>query len=115
MLLNPENAERIFRFFHFESKTKIDRYCLLAGFEIIRSFDIHCKGLSPKPFRSSSSGNGRLHGLFDPSLPTEEGLQKYLAPYTDEDGELSLDFRGTKHEKVTSCRLTAVKKDKEHS
>ena len=51
-------------------------------------------------------------GLFDPSLVTEERLKKYLASYTDEDGELSLDFRGTKHEKVTVCRLTAVKKDK---
>ena len=61
VLLNPENAERIFRLFHFESKTKIDRYCLSAGFEIIRIFDIHCKGPVFETVRSSSSGNGRLH------------------------------------------------------
>ena len=116
VLLNPENAERIFRLFHFESKTKIDRYCLLAGFEIIRSFDIHCKGPVFETVQEFLEWQwSTTCGLFDPSLPTEEGLQKYLAPYTDEDGKLSLDFRGKKHEKVTACRLTAVKKDKEHS
>jgi len=43
VLLNPENAERIFRLFHFESKTKMERYCLSAGFdEIIWSSDTQC-------------------------------------------------------------------------
>ena len=116
VLLNPENAERIFRLFHFESKTKMERYCLSAGFdEIIRSFDTHCKGLVFETVQEFLEWQwSTTCGLFDPSLVTEERLKKYLGPYTDEDGKLSLDFRGTKHEKVTVCRLLAVKKDKEH-
>ena len=117
VLLNPENAERIFRLFHLESKTKIERYCLSAGFdEIIRSFDTHCKGLVFETVQEFLEWQwSTTCGVFDPSLVTEERLKKCLAPYTDEDGELSLDFRGTKHEMVTACRMTAVKKDKEHS
>ena len=116
VLLNPENAERIFRLFHLESKTKIERYCLSAGFEIIRSFDTHCKGLVFETVQELLEWQwSGTYGVFDPSLVTEERLQKYLAPYTDEDGKLSLDFRGMKHEKVTASRLKAVKKEKEHS
>ena len=117
VLLNPENAERIFRLFHFESKTKMERYCLSAGFdEIIRSFDTHCKGLVFATVQELLEWQwSSTYGVFDPSLVTEERLQKYLAPYTDEDGKLSLDFRGMKHEKVTASRLKAVKKEKEHS
>ena len=94
VLLNPENAERIFCLFHLESKTKIERYCLSARFdEIIRSFDTHCKGLVFETVQEFLEWQwSTTCGLFDPSLVTEERLKKCLAPYTDEDGELSLDF-----------------------
>ena len=49
------------------------------------------------------------HGVFDLSLVTEERLQRYLAPYTSEDGKPCLDFRGMKEES-TVCRLVAVKR-----
>ena len=102
VLLNPENAERSFCLFHLEWKTKMERYCLSAGFdEIIRSFDTHCKGL--------------VFETVQEFLEWQWSTTCGLAPHTDEDGELSLDFWGTKHEMVTACRLTAVKKDKEHS
>ena len=80
VLLNPENAERIFRLFHLESKTKIERYCLLAGFdEIIRSFDTHCKGLVFETVQEFLEWQwSTTCGLFDPSLVTEERLKKYL-------------------------------------
>ena len=62
VLLNPENAERIFRLFHLESKTKIERSVYRR--DLMKSFGVltpTARGLCLKPFRSFSNGNGRLH------------------------------------------------------
>ena len=57
----------------------MERYCLSAGFdEIIRSFDTHCKGL--------------VFETVQEFLEWQWSTTCGLALYTDEDGELSLDF-----------------------
>ena len=39
--LNPENAERIFKMYHYEERPKIEQYCSTAGFRITKSYDTH--------------------------------------------------------------------------
>ena len=107
-LLNPENADRIFQKYQCESKTKIEQYCLSAGFEIIKSFETHGIQAVFESIESLLKWHwSTTHGIFDLSLVTEERLQKYLAPYSGKDGKPCLDFR-VKHE-LPICRLIAIK------
>ena len=113
--LNPENAERICQMYQCEPKAKIEEYCSLAGFEIIRSYEAQI--LHGRVFEDIDSllqwHWSSTHGVFDPSLVTEERLQTFLAPYISYSGEdrtPCLDFRGNKEE-TPVCRLVAVKKE----
>ena len=113
VLLNPENADRILGMYQREGKTKIEQYCLSAGFEITRSVQTECVELVIEYVEELLKWHwSTTHGVFDPSLVTEERLQKYLAPYTDENGKPCLDFRGMKHE-MPVCQLLAIKKTTE--
>ena len=108
--LNPENAERICHvMYQCESKAKIEQYCSSAGFEIIKS----CESQAEFVFENIESllkwHWSTTHGVFDLSLVTEERLQRYLAPYTSEEGKPCLDFRGLKEES-TLFRLVAAKR-----
>ena len=115
VLLNPENADRILGMYHCEGKTKIEQYCLSAGFEITRSVQTECVELVFEYVEELLKWHwSTTHGVFDPSLVTEERLQKYLAPYTDENGKPCLDFRGMKHE-MPVCQLLAIKKASERA
>ena len=109
--LNPENAERILQKFQLESVANVEQYCSSAGFQIVSSYETLRKQVA---FESTDSLLKWLwsssHGVFDPSLVTEERLLRYLAPYTNEDGTPCLDFQGKKH-KCTVCRLIAVKRE----
>ena len=115
VLLNPENTDRILGMYHCEGKTKIEQYCLSAGFEITRSVQTECVELVFEYVEELLKWHwSTTHGVFDPSLVTEERLQKYLAPYTDENGTPCLDFRGMKHE-MPVCQLLAIKKASERA
>ena len=109
-VLNPENAERICEeILQFEPKVKIEQYCSSAAFEIVKSYEIQ---VPQKGFENIESLLKWLwsstHGAFDLSLVTEERLQRYLIPYSGEDGKPRLDFGAVKEES-TACRLVAVK------
>jgi len=110
--LNPENLECILQKLQLESMTVVEQYCSSAGFEIISSHETLKKEVA---FESTDSLLKWLwsgsHGVFDPSLVTEERLSRYLAPHNSGDGKPCLDFRGIKH-KYTVCRLIAVKPNK---
>ena len=106
--LNPENAERIIcQMYQCESKGKVEQYCSSAGFKITKTYEA--------PSIKFVFGNvpsllewhwASTHGVFDPSLVTEERLQRYLAPYSTKDGPPCLDFQ---REESPVCRLIAVK------
>ena len=106
--LNPENAERIFKMYHYEERPKIEQYCSTAGFRITKSYDTHS---TQQVFQTIDSLLNWLwsstHGAFDPKLVTEERLQRYY-PYSSRDGKPSFDFRGIKEESGV-CRLVAVR------
>ena len=107
--LNPENADRIYEMFHCEERPKIEQYCSSAGFHITKSYDTHS---TQQVFQTIDSLLNWLwsstHGAFDPTLVTEERLQRYY-PYSSRDGKPPFDFRGIKEESRV-CRLVAVKK-----
>jgi len=104
--LNPENAKRICQMYQCESKAKIEQYCSSAGFEIIRSYETHSTDLI---FESSASllewHWASTHGVFDPSLVTEERLQSYLSPYCEKD--VNIVFQRIRA-KLPVCRIIAV-------
>ena len=107
--LNPENAERIYKMYHYQRRPKIEQYCSSAGFHITKSYDTH----STQPvFQTIDNLLNWLwsstHGAFDPKLTTEERLQRYY-PYSSRDGKPPFDLRGVKEESGV-CRLVAVKK-----
>ena len=109
-VLNPENAERICKeMLQFEPKVKIEQYCLSAAFEIVKSYELQ---VPQNGFENIESLLKWLwsttHGVFDPSLATEERLQRYLVPYSNTNGKACLDFGAVKEES-TACRLVAVK------
>ena len=115
VLLNPENADRILGMYQCEGKTKIEQYCLSAGFEITRSVQIECVELVFEYVEELLKWHwSTTHGVFDQSFVTEERLQKYLAPYTDDNGKPYIDFRGMKH-KMLVCQLVATKKASERA
>ena len=101
--LNPENAERICRRYQCESKAKIEQYCLLAGFKIIKSYETHSEEIIFKNIPSLLKWHwSSTHGVFDLSLITEGRLQRYLAPYLCNNfGEIKV--------RLPVCRLIAVK------
>ena len=105
--LNPENAKRICQMYQCESKAKIEQYCSSVGFEIIRSYETHSTDLI---FESSASllqwHWASSHGVFDPSLVTEERLQSYLSPYCEKD--VNNVFQRIRA-KLPICRIVAVK------
>lgn len=111
--LNPENVERICQMFKCESKAKIEQYCSLAGFTIIKSYQTRVTQFIFESIESLLKWHwATTHGVFDPSLVTQERLQRYLAPYSSKDGTPCLDFRGMEEES-TVCRLIAVKPPKQ--
>ena len=105
--LNPENAEQICQMYHCEARAQIEQYTLLAGFEIIKSYD-YTTELSFENEASVLEWHwATTYGTFDVSLVTKERLERYLPPYScnlDEKG----NFRGIKV-KFPLCRLIAVK------
>ena len=110
MDLNPENAERICKMFHSEERAKIENYCSLAGFHIIKSYDTLTTQLVFQNIESLLKWIWTLtHGSFDPTLVTEDRLQTYY-PYSSRNGKPPFDFRDSKEESGI-CRLIAVKQD----
>ena len=109
-VLNPENAERICEeMLHYEPKVKIEQYCSTATFEIVKSYEFQATEYEFENIESLLKWLwSTTHGVFDPSLVTEERLQRYLAPYSTKDGKPCLDFRSVKEE-WTAYRLVAVK------
>jgi len=105
--LNAENAKRICQMYQCESKAKIEQYCSSAGFEIIRSYETHSTDLI---FESNASlleyHWASTHGVFDPTLVTEERLGRYLAPYCEKD--VNNVFQRIRA-KLPVCRIVAVK------
>ena len=108
--LNPENCDRICGMYHCESREKIEQYCISAGFEICRSFQANPPKIMFEDTKSVSEWHwATTHGVFDPSLVTEERLQRYLAPYTDNTGVFSVDFEIKSEEREPFCRVIAYK------
>ena len=106
--LNPETADRLCAMFQFDERANIERYCSSVGFHIVKSYET----LGTQPvFESIESLLKFLwsttHGVFDPSLVTEERLQRYY-PYSSRNGKAPFDFRGIKEES-SMCRLVAIK------
>ena len=106
--LNPENAPRFLEICQFEERAKIEEYCSTAGFHIVTSYDTFSEQMV---FYSIDSLLNWIWSccprVFDPSLVTEERLQRYY-PYSNRDGKPPFDFRGIKEESSLS-RLIAVK------
>ena len=108
-MLNPETAEHICEFmYQCEERGTIERYCALAGFHIIESYDTESAQLVFESVESLLKCLWSItHGVFDPKLVTEERLQRYY-PYSNRSGKPPFDFRGIKEES-TICRLIATK------
>ena len=108
--LNPENCDRICGMYQCESREKIERYCILAGFEICKSFQVNPPKIMFENIKSLLEFHwSTTYGVFDPSLVTEERLERYLAPYTDNNGVCCIDFE-IKAEGETNWRLVCYKK-----
>ena len=106
--LNPENAEILHKMFHCEERPKIEQYCFSAGLRITKSYDTHMTQLVFQTMESVLNWiSSTTHGVFDPTLVTEERLWRYY-PYSSRDGKPPFDFRGSKEESGI-CRLVAVK------
>ncbi|XP_068686739.1 demethylmenaquinone methyltransferase-like [Montipora foliosa] len=107
--LNPENEARICKMYHCESREKIEQYCTSSGFEVSKSYQAPIKLV----FENTNSFIkwlwSSIHGIFDPSLVTEERLQSYLALYKNKNGNCSLEF-AVNAEEEPNCRLVAFKK-----
>jgi len=107
-VLNPENAPRFLEMCQFEHRAKIEEYCSTAGFHIVTSYDTFSKQLVFESIESLLNWIFSCsHGIFDPTLVTEERLQRYY-PYSSRDGKQPFDFRGIKEESSVS-RLIAGK------
>ena len=107
--LNPENCDRICGMYQCESREKIEQYCISAGFEICESFQAKPPKFTFENIKSLLEFHwSTTYGVFDPSLVTEERLERYLAPYTDNSGVCCLDF-GKKAEEEPHCRLVCYK------
>ena len=106
-VLNPENASHFLGKCQIEERVKIEEYCSTSGFHIVTSYDTFMQLV----FESIESLLNWLwsscHGVFDPTLVTEERLQRYY-PYSSRDGKPPFYFRGIKEESSVS-RLIAVK------
>ena len=108
MILNPENEERICQMYQCEPKATVEQYCSTAGFRVVKSYEYQTHVAFENIESLLKWHWSTTHGVFDLSLVTEERLQRYLAPYTGEDGTPCLDFRAKKEES-TVYRLIAVK------
>ena len=99
MILNPENGERICQtMYQCEPTATVEQYCSTAGFRIMRSYEYQGHYAFENIESLLKWYWSTTHGAFDLdlSLVTEERLQRYLAPYTGEDGTPCLDFRAMK-------------------
>ena len=104
--LNPENVECILQMFHFEPKSRIEQYCLFAGFKIIKSYESCGVELVFETIESLLNSHwSTTHGVFDLSLVTEERLQRYLAMF----GNNSCQQQKFQFGKYPVCKLIAVK------
>ena len=108
-VLNPEHAKYISEtMYQCEEKTMIEQYCSRAGFKIINSYE----AISPEMVFESLEILlkwlwSTTHGVFDPTVVTEERLQRYY-PYSSRNGKPPFDFHSSREESVV-CRLIAVK------
>ena len=108
--LNPENCDRICGMYHCESKEKIEQYCISAGFEICKSFQANPPKHMFKDTKSLLDWHwSTTYGVFDPSLVTEERLQRFLVPYTDNSGVFSVDLEIKSEEGEPFRRVIAYK------
>ena len=104
-MLNPEKEELLCQKFQCESKSQIEQYCLTHGFQISKSHD------APAGLECENTAKylewlwSTTHGVFDPSLVTEERLKKYSFAHTEKDGKFRINA-----EEDSSCRLIALKK-----
>ena len=104
--LNPENVECILQMFHCEPKSRIEQYCLFAGFKIIKSDESCSRELVFETIESLLNWHwSTTHGVFDLSLVTEERLQRYLAMF----GNNSCQQPKFQFGKFPVCKLIAVK------
>ena len=111
--LNPENAEIIFKMYHYEERPEIEKYCSKAGFRITKSYDTHSAQQFFQTMESLLNWFwSSTHGVFDPKLVTEERLQRYY-PYASRDGKPPFDFRGSKEESGI-CRLVAIRERRDN-
>ena len=108
--LNLEKVESIFQMYHIEPKSRIEQYCLSAGFKIIKSYESYTGEL---PFHTDESLLNWLwsttHGMFYLSLVTEERLQRYSALCGSNDDVNSSQQPKFQSGKTPLCRLIAVK------
>ena len=108
--LNLENVESICQMYHFEPKSRIEQYCLSAGFKIIKSYKSNS---TEHVFETNKSLLNWLwsttHGVFDLSLATEERLQRFSALCGSIDDVSSFQQAKFQAGKTPLCRLIAVK------
>ena len=108
--LNLEKVESIFQMYHIEPKSRIEQYCLSAGFKIIKSYESYTGDLA---FETDENLLNWLwsttHGVFDLSLVTEERVQRYLALCGSNDDVSSSQQPKFQSGKIPLCRLIAVK------
>ena len=107
-ILNPENEARICGMFAHDPRVKVEKCCTSAGFVILKSCNFEQQFAFENIDGLLKWLRSLTHGVFDLSLVTEDRLQKYLALYSDKDGNPCLDFRGA-NEHSTQSRLIAVK------
>ena len=108
--LNLEKVESICQMYHIEPKSRIEQYCLSAGFKIIKSYESYNGQFA---FETDESFLNWLwsttHGVFDLSLVTEERLQRYSALCGSNDNVSSSQQPKFQSGKTPLCLLIAVK------
>ena len=108
--LNLEKVESICQMYHIEPKSRIEQYCLSAGFKIIKSYESYSGQFA---FKTDESFLNWLwsttHGMFDLSLVTEERLQRYSALCGSNDDVSNSQQPKFQSGKTPLCRLIAVK------
>ncbi|KAL9952299.1 hypothetical protein ACROYT_G039534 [Oculina patagonica] len=100
--LNPEIKEQVQKMLHGVARVNVDRLCMAAGFDIVKSYYTNDKtvvfesmeGLL-KWFWSTS------HGVFDLQVVTQERIQRFLSRVGNPPFDFSADS--------INCRLIAEK------
>ena len=98
--LNAENYDLMLNLFDFQARSVIEEMCRNAGFDILKSYDLHVGDFVYKNVDSMLLKYwATTNGVFDLNLVTDERLRSFCDRYSDSQG------------KAGGIRLRATEKD----